>query len=127
MATASSERPGSADPVSVFVRAPMDLNPTRLVSVNRCTHSDVMATTNTASPFVPPKKRRLVELKSIQNFQPKFRPQLSVPSRRKQKILVQERDEFIFRLERERREREELEAWAAVKVQVLDFCVFLQA
>jgi hypothetical protein len=83
-----------------------------------------MATTNTSTIFVPPKKKRFLDLHTTQAFQPKFRSQLPVPTERKQKNLVRERDEFMFRLERERREREELEIWAVVKIQVRTSSIF---
>ena len=46
-------------------------------------------------------------------------PLIQIPAAKRNKALLKEREEFMERLARERRERAELERWAATTIQAL--------
>ena len=98
----------------------MDLCPVTTIWVSRSTHSDVMTVTTT-SKVVTNTKTRNGELRRIQlpHFLENRPTILAMPPKRKVKALVRERDLFMSRLELERRNRAQLEEWAAMKLQAV--------
>ena len=104
--------------------APMDLLYPRYLWVNRTTHSDVMSTATTTSIYAssskPVKEDRLSRKISLPKFNGgSLEPLIQIPAAKRNKALLKEREEFMERLARERRERAELERWAATTIQAL--------
>ena len=98
--------------------APMLVHPVRYLWMNRSTHSDVMSTSTTTTITTANSKNGLsIQLPSFLGKH--LSSHVSVPSKRKSKALVKERDLFMQRLEQERNDRAILETWAIIRIQAL--------
>ena len=96
----------------------MMVHPVRFLWMNRSTHSDVMATSTTTQINTTPLKNGLsIQLPSFLGKH--LASHVSVPSKRKSRALVKERDLFMQRLEQERNDRAVLETWAVIRIQAL--------
>ena len=106
---------------------PMIVHPVRFLWMNRSTHSDVMATSTTTeitalggATKLPSSNSSSHNAIQLPSFLGKHLPShVSVPSKRKARALVKERDIFMQRLEQERNDRAVLETWAVIRGQAL--------
>lgn len=95
----------------------MKRNPSTYCSTVHLTSAEVVLTTTTTKMVRDLSKRTLHPLNRLVLPTRKSLPAVKIKPKRLNKKLIRERDKFMKRLQKERQDREQLEAWAASKLQ----------
>lgn len=97
------------------------LSPVTYTTTSRCTTSDVMCVTTTTAAVEEARlqSNKNSEMRRIKLPFARSGPMLSISDDRKNKVLLQERQQFMERLQRERQERAALEHDSATRVQAV--------